>query len=390
MRTKLISLMIAVAVIAALCLTTAVPAVSAAEIRIGVLMPLTGFIAFFGKLQEGALKLAEKEFAKLGPTGGFDLKFIVYDTGSKPQDAILMAQKLMHTDKVHMIIGPFLSGETEQVFPIVNREKVPTVTGSSAKPGLTVSNRPWSFRTIMTSDKINEPVIRAWVKQKNIKTVAILTDVKQKVTETYGKEIAPMFLKKYGVKIVEDVTFVTDDIDFSAQVTKVKTANPDGVVLAGDYTGTANAAREMKKQGMKQPLLADVPVVSQEFIKLGGEAVEGLYAPTDFWLGNPDPKVQDFIKRFKQSYSQEKDPHTTTACFYDALYAARYVVGKAGLSGKPADLQKDREKIRDGWTNLKGFVGDAGGKMDIDKDGEASRAIFALMVKGGQWVKIPQ
>ena len=140
---------------------------------------------------------------------------------------------------------------------------------------------------------------------------------------------------------------------------------------------------------MKQPFLADVPTVSPEFIKLGGEAVEGTYAPTDFWAGNPDPKVQDFVKKFKQEYGQDKDPHTTTGCFYDALYAARSIVGKAGLSGKPADLQKDREKIRDGWANLKDYVGDATGKTTIDKDGDAWKAFYTLTVKSGQWVKAP-
>ena len=65
----------------------------------------------------------------------------------------------------------------------MNRDKTPIITASSAKVGLTTSNRPWTFRNIMTSDKINEPAIRAWVKQKNIKTVAILTDIKSKVSE---------------------------------------------------------------------------------------------------------------------------------------------------------------------------------------------------------------
>jgi len=389
MKKVLISLVLVVVVMASLSLSPLVPAAQAAEIKVGVLMPLTGYIAFFGKMQEAALRLAQKEFAKAGPSGGFDLKFVIYDTGSKPQDAILMAQKLMHTDKVHLIVGPFLSTECEQVFPIVNRDKVPIVTGSSAKPGLTAASRPWTFRNIMTSDKINEPTIKAWVQQKNIKTVAILTDIKSRVSESYGKGVAPTFLKKYGVQIVEDINFVTEDIDFSAQVTKVKAANPDGIVLAGEYAPSANIAREVRKQGMKQPFLADVPTVSPEFVKLGGEAVEGTYAPTDFWAGNPDPKVQDFVKKFKQEYGQDKDPHTTTGCFYDALYVTRFIVGKAGLSGKPADLQKDREKIRDGWASLKDFAGDATGKTTIDKDGDAWKAFYTLTVKSGQWVKAP-
>ena len=373
--------------LALLTMTTVVPSASAAEVKIGVLMPLTGYIAFFGGMQEATLRLAQKEFAKMKPAGGFDLKFVVYDTGSKPQDAILMAQKLMHTDRVLCILGPFLSTECEQVFPVVNRDKVPIITASSAKPGLTAANRPWTFRNIMTSDKINEPTIQKWVKDKNIKTVVILTDIKSKVSETYGKDVAPNLLKKYGVRILDNIDFVTEDVDFSAQITKTKAANPDGIVLAGEYSLAANIAREARKQGLKQPFLADVPCASPELIKLGGEAVEGTYAPTDFWPGNPEPKVQSFVKKFKPEYGQDKDPHTTTACMYDTLYITRYFVEKVGLSAKPEDLQKDREKIRDGWANLKDYPGEVQGKTTIDKNGDALKEYYTLSVKGGQWTK---
>jgi branched-chain amino acid transport system substrate-binding protein len=301
-----------------------------------------------------------------------------------------MAQKLMHSDNVLAILGPHLSTECEQVFPVVNRDKVPIITASSAKPGLTAANRPWTFRNVMTSDKINEPVIRTWVKQKNIKTVAILTDIKSKVSETYGKEVAPMFLKKYGVRIVEDIGFVTEDIDFSAQITRVKQANPDGIVLAGEYSMAANIAREARKQGLKQPFITDTATIGvTDYIKLGGDSVEGTLGPSDFWAESPDPKIQSFVKKFKAEYGQQdKNPPNTTAAMYDTAFITRYLVGKVGLSGKAGDLQKDREKIRDGWANLKDYPGELQGKVTIDKDGDAIKSYFMLMVKDGRWVKV--
>jgi len=361
-------------------------AVSAKEIRVGVLIPLSGYISFFGKMQETALNIAKEEFKEMGPAAGFDLKFILYDTGSKPKDAILMAQKLMHTDKVHVIIGPFLSTVCEQVFPIVNRANVPIITASSAKPGITKANRPWTFRNIMTSDKINDPTVRAWTSSNNVKTVAILTDIKSKVSEIYGKNVAPALLKKYGVKIVESIDFVTEDVDFSAQITKVKGANPDGIVLAGEYHLAANIAREARKQGLKQPFVGDVPITSDGYCKLGGDAVEGTYAATDFWTGNPDPKVQSFIKKFHEIYPKDKLPHTTTAAMYDTLYITRDIVAKVGLSGEPGDLQKDREKIRDGWANLKDYPGLS--KTTIDENGEAVKDYYTLVVKNGEWIRL--
>jgi len=388
MKRRSIGLVVICLVATFFAITASVPNVSGAELKIGVLTPLTGYVAYFGQLQEAALKVAQKDFAKLGPSGGFDLKFIIYDTGSKPQDAILMAQKLMHSDNVLSILGPYLSTECEQVFPIVNRDKVPIITASSAKAGLTAANRPWTFRNVMTSDKINEPAFRAWVKQKNIKTVAILTDIKSKVSETYGKEVAPMFLKKYGVRIVEDIDFVTEDVDFSAQITRVKRANPDGIVLAGEYSMAANIAREARKQGLKQPFITDVPTIgTADYIKLGGDSVEGTFGPSDFWANSPDPKIQTFVKKFKAELGQDKTPSNTTAAMYDTAFITRYLVGKVGISGKASDLQKDREKIRDGWASLKDYPGELQGKTTIDKNGDALKDFYMLTVKGGQWVK---
>ncbi len=96
MRAKIIGAITTCLLIVSFTFTAAIHQASAAEIKIGVLIPLTGYIANYGVMQETALKVAQKEFTKMGPVGGFDLKFIVYDTGSKPQDAILMAQKLMY------------------------------------------------------------------------------------------------------------------------------------------------------------------------------------------------------------------------------------------------------------------------------------------------------
>ncbi len=75
---------------------------------------------------------------------------------------------------------------------------------------------------------------------------------------------------------------------------------------------------------------------------------------------------------------------------YDTAFITRYLVGKVGLSGKANDLQKDREKIRDGWASLKDYPGELQGKTTIDKNGDAVKDYYMLTVKGGQWVKAPE
>ena len=129
-----------------------------------------------------------------------------------------------------------------------------------------------------------------------------------------------------------------------------------------------------------------MPITSDGFCKLGGDAVEGTYAATDFWTGNPDPKVRSFIKKFHEIYPKDKLPHTTTAAMYDTLYITRDIVAKMGLSGEPGDLQKDREKIRDGWANLKDYTGLS--KTTIDENGEAVKDYYTLVVEDGKWIRL--
>jgi len=359
---------------------------SAEEIKIGVLIPLSGYISFFGRQQEASLNIALKEFADLGPVAGFDLKFIVYDTGSTPKDAVLMAQKLINTDKVLSIIGPFLSTVCEQVFPIANRAEVPIITASSTKPGVTKANRPWTFRNIMTMDKMNDPTIRLWTERHGIKSVVILTDIKSKVSEIFGKEVVPNLMKKHGVKIIENIGVVTEDIDVVTQIANLKKTDPDGIVLAGDYHFAADIAREAVKKGFKKPFLGDKSITKDEFIQEGGVDVEGTYAATDFWAGDPSPAVQAFIRKFQKEYGKEMTPHTVAASFYDTLYITRHLIKKTGVSGKPKDFEKDREKIRAGWARLKDFPGLS--RTSIDSNGEAWKNYYTLVVQDGKWIRV--
>jgi branched-chain amino acid transport system substrate-binding protein len=213
------------------------------------------------------------------------------------------------------------------------------------------------------------------------------------VTETYGKVVAPAILKKYGVQILESIDFLTEDVDFSAQITRVKAANPDGIVLAGEHHIAANIAREVRKQGLKQPFIGDVFINSSDFIRLGGPSVEGTYTVTTFWEGNPDPKVQTFVRNFmekhKQDHGKDANPAEVGSGMYDTCYITRFLVGKMGISGKPEDLQKDREKIRDGWATLKDFIG-VQGKTSIDKNGDSLKEYYTLVVKGGKWDRVKE
>lgn len=82
-------------------------------------------------------------------------------------------------------------------------------------------------------------------------------------------------------------------------MSKAEAANPDGLVLAAEDVPAANLVREAAKQGLKLPLIGDVPLVTDQYVRLAEKAAEGTYAPTDFWMSNPYPGVKRFVAAFK-------------------------------------------------------------------------------------------
>jgi len=125
-----------------------------ADVKIGILMPLSGKGASYGQHQETAMKMALEELEKTGIKGE-KVEAVVYDTRGENSEAINLTRKLISNDKVLAIIGPFFSAECEVAFPIAVQNKTPIITASSAKPGIATKNRPWAFRNALSSDQMN-------------------------------------------------------------------------------------------------------------------------------------------------------------------------------------------------------------------------------------------
>jgi branched-chain amino acid transport system substrate-binding protein len=166
----------------------------------------------------------------------------------------------------------------------------------------------------------------------------------------------------------------------------MKAANPEGIWLSAIYEEGANIVREIRRQGMTQPIIAGIGITGPIFIRLGGKATEGVVQPSNFWADNPDPKVQQFVKKWSAGYKGQIPPHYT-ANIYETVYILKQVIETSGVTNKPEELDKDREKIMKGLSELKDFPG-LGLKITIGPDGDARKLSYVLQVKDGRWVRI--
>lgn len=368
----------------AMALLFAAPAL--AEIKIGVLLPLSGKGASYGQHQEIATKMALEELERLGGIKGEKVSAVIYDTRGENTDAISLTRKLIHTDKVLAIVGPFFSGECEVAFPVAVQGKTPIITASAAKPGIAAKNRPWAFRNALTSDRMNNELVDQWLKEHNgIKSVVVMTDIKDAFTKIDGSAIFPSVLKARDVAVLDNISFQTGDIDFAAQVTKIAQMKPDGIVIAGLYNEGGNIVREIRKQGLKQPIIGALGMSETRFLTIAGPASEGTLGVMPFWPDNPDPRVSAWVKEY--SKRANTTPNNTDALIYDTMMMMKMCVEKHGVTNKPDDLAADRDKIRQCFDGIQDYAGIAGKTMFSD-DGDAELEPVVLRATGGRWTSV--
>ncbi len=362
------------------------------EVKLGAAFPLTGIWSEWARKDKVALDMAMEEINAAGGIGGVKIAVALYDTASKPPESAALVRRLVTDDKVLAILGPFSSSECEVAFPVGVQLKVPMIAQASSKPGIGAANRPWGFRMNVDEARQAAPAIKYWVKHYNIKTAAVMHDAKDAVGQILGSRVLPAVAKMNGVSIINEgnfLTYQTKDIDFSAQVTKLKTMQFDGLIIGGAYPDAINIVKEFRRQGLRQPITGGNPLMHENFAKNTGEAGEGVVAPSAFNPFVPDPRVQGFVKKFMekaQAAGVPGIPEFVNVNVYDAVYLLKSVAEHKGVTNRPDDLARDRERIMQGLTETTSFQGLAG-KFGFNKDGDGVKDMYVMMVKGGRWTQ---
>jgi branched-chain amino acid transport system substrate-binding protein len=252
---------------------------------------------------------------------------------------------------------------------------------------LAAKNRPWSFANSSTSDKVNAPTVARWVKDHNIKKVAIIYDNKDRVSKGFGTIVAPGLAKKHGINIVATQTFITTDVDYSAQITSIKASKPDGLMVGATPAIGARVVTTARRLGLNVPVIGDIPLTGELYLTEGKQYVEGTYVSGDLWYGRPDERQQAFQKRFQGKHINGHLPHTVSIAMYDNLLITKMCIEKYGVTNDPAQLEQDRDKIRRCWQELKDFPGVAG-DISIDERGDARKTYYMLKAVKGKWVRM--
>lgn len=345
----------------------------AKEVKIGVIMPMSGPIGGFGQSAMEGLELMNKLAPKL--KNGDDVKLVLVDNKSDKIESANGASKLISSDKVTAIIGALTSTNTMAMTKIAEEAKTPVV--APVATNILVTKRKDYVSRVCFSDAFQGEVAANFaIKNLKLKNAVLITDVKS----DYSIGISKVFKKIYpklGGNIIQNPKINAGDADFKAMLSNIKALNPE-LIFFPIYSAEAGLiAKQAKELGITSKFLGtDGMTADNVFFEVGGDAIEGFYA-TD--LFSPDaPKTTALSKEYEKAYKDElkKDVHP-----FGVLAADSYNVILDAMN--KCEDPTNKECVNKNIRATKNFQG-ASGLITLE-DGDALRsAVINQIVSGSK------
>ncbi|MDR1516203.1 MAG: ABC transporter substrate-binding protein [Synergistaceae bacterium] len=322
-------LMLFLALVSVLVLSAA--AFAAEPVKIAYLAGLTGEFAPYGIAESNAAKMAVDEINKAGGVLGRTLELVVYDTKSRPEDAVNAVRRMIESDKVCVIMGANTSSINLATAPLVDRGKVPQIGTATTNPLVTVDEkgklRPYSFRICFT-DPYQGTIAAEFAKNTLKKDKAALL---YNVGSDYAQGLREFFIesyKKLGGQIVVDEGYRDADVDFRAQLALVQKSGANILFLPGLGRDMALIIKQSRELGMK-----DIDIVGGdgygEFMNdIAGNSMVGTY-----WITHTnmdDPNMAPVFKRYEEIFKEEAKEFGNVTLAYDLTYWVADAIKRAG------------------------------------------------------------
>lgn len=354
--------------------------------KIGAIFSITGPGSSLGIPERDTALMLEGEINAKGGIKGPDgktrpLKIVIYDDASDETKAVLAAKKLIDEDKVTAIVGTTLSGTSLAILDTVQKAEVPLVSCAAAiKIVEPVAERKWVFKTPQ-SDFLIVGVLVDYFKAKGFEKVGWLN-----VDYAFGQLGWIEFekaMQKAGLQIVANEKFGQKDVDMTAQLTRVKAANPQAVVVWSIPPSASIATKNYADLGIKAPLFQSHGVGNKMYIQLAGPGANGVVFPAGKLLvaehlSDNDPQKAVLLAYAKDFEAKYGSRNTFGGHAWDAIKLVAGAMERAGT---------DRAKVRAAIEMTKNFVGITGvfDFSPTDHNGLDRRAVTMIQIVDGQW-----
>lgn len=357
----------------------------AAEVKLGVAEALSGGAAQYGQSIRNGFQLAADEINAAGGINGNKLTLVVEDEQGKKEEAINAFKKLIFQDKVLMLFGPTLSNSAQAANPIAQASKTVIFGTSNTADGIT-SIGDFVFRNSVTEADVLPVTIATAIKKAGIKKVAVLYGNDDVFTKS-GYDNFKKALEAQKVAVTTTETFAKGDVDFKAQLTKIKATNPDAIVLSALLAEGAPIMVQARQLGINVPIIGGNGMNSVKVFDLAKGASDGLWIGSPWSIENQSKENGAFVVAYTKKYKAAPDQFAAQA--YDALYITAQAIKKVKLTG---DLAQDRVALRNALPDVKwtGATGAFAFRRAMDKAGkpagyDANQTAIVSVTKNGRY-----
>ena len=342
-------------------------------IKIGVFGPFTGDAAATGAAEKEAVELAVKEKNAAGGVRGKQIEVIFADDAGKPEEAVNVAKRLTARDNVSIMIGSISSPASLAASQVAAQSETPQIVVSGTAQKITTQGNKWVFRSPVPDTKLAGD-LADFIAEKfpNVKKVAFLY-----VNDDFGRGGFEKFkagADKHGIQIVAEERYARGDLDFTAQLGRIKASGAQALVEWSRYAEGALVAKQFVAMNMTMPRFGCDGVALPKYVELGGDAVNGVFYTTHYSSATTAdiPAAQKFIAKFKGAYGKVPDMYDSEA--YDAITLALLAIEKAG--------SEDRGKIRDALAGLS--FDSTRGPFKFDPNGDPLLVTHVVKIVNGK------
>ena len=341
-------------------------------IKIGEFASLTGKEATFGQLAHQGALLAIEEINAAGGVLGRPIVLVTEDNQSKAGESATIVKKFISRDKVVAVLGEIVSSRTLEAAPICQNARIPLVSPGATAPEVTTKG-DYIFRACFIDPFVGTITAKFAKETLKVRRAAVLSSVSSAQSVGLAKFFRERFTADGGVVALEQ-KFGEGDKDFRAQLTAIKAAGVDGIFVPAYYTEAALICKQARELGLAIPLFGTDGWESDEFVAIGGAAVEGCYIVTHYSAENTSPRVASFNDRFRRRWGAGSN--ALCALGYDAAMMLVDAIRRAGATEGP--------KLRNALAATTNFPGVAG-TVTLDAHRNPTKSAVVLTVRRGRF-----
>ena len=318
-------------------------------IVLGYIGPLTGESALWGEVESNTLKMLVEETNANGGIIGKQIDLKIYDNRGDAVETTNAARKAIQNDGVVAFIGPDSSSGAIALDEVCDEYGIPHITTTGTNYKVTQreedeSVRKYAFRICLSDPQLGDIMGGYAIDKLGYKKVAILYEI----TSEYSLGITQNFTDAFeakGGEIVASEAYKTGDVDFRAQLSKIKEIGDfDALMIPANYKEVGLIAQQARSLGIEAPFLGVDAWMMQDLFEIAKDEVQGAIFPCAMDVNAES--LQEFKTAFQEKWDMDPDKGGTDAYLaYDCFELIKYAIEKAG--------EADPDKIRDEMENAK-------------------------------------